>query len=377
MIAESRNEEFRREAKALLVKLPLLKKWDELRNAEGEGKRRAFIIEIDGMPKAGKSSTIEIVKHYFSHGRKIDVKTCSKDKWDLGGYNVHSPAEGVSLRTPGYLKEDLLHYNTWAGAYAIQQLIEARHDRYHDMVILDRGPWDAGCWLEYVETDPPEGVAREYIKKSQEFFQLPLWISQTDLHVVLTVAPTEAADRAVKSRLIEHLGPAGNPNIMEPMFKIYKARFKKLQTIKEQACSHVGRLAAMHVDTSEVEPIETAILVIKRVFDVLERKMGRKPELTFEEIWKALKPLRGKEGLSKVDQVKVKKYLRKDFVPRSNRLPAGQRVGLRQEIVELRPKMSLPQVKTEAGMPLFENPNRAKAEPVMDELEKLLRKNGV
>jgi hypothetical protein len=58
----------------------------------------------------------------------------------------------------GRSKEDnLVDLNVWAGAYSLQ-LLEATHDNYHDRVILDRGPWDASCWLHYLaESDRGTG----------------------------------------------------------------------------------------------------------------------------------------------------------------------------------------------------------------------------
>ena len=51
---------------------------------------RPVFVEFAGTPKSGKSTCIEIVRHFF---RRLD-------------YKVLAPAEGASRRTPYYLKDD-------------------------------------------------------------------------------------------------------------------------------------------------------------------------------------------------------------------------------------------------------------------------------
>src|SRR5207247_2284326 len=131
-----------------LGRLPLLRAWRTLTQKAAAFPDRSFVVEFAGMPKAGKSTSIEGVRQFFSHGHKTERWKNSEEWIDLR-YRVHTPAEGVSLRTPARLKVDPIDFNTWAGAYALQELLQAAHDGYNDLVVLDRGPWDASCWLEY------------------------------------------------------------------------------------------------------------------------------------------------------------------------------------------------------------------------------------
>ena len=77
----------------------------------------------------------------------------------------------------------------------MQELLEARHDRFHDIVLLDRGPWDAGCWLQYYKTRQKPGDDDVPVEALAEFFKLPFWSTQADLHIVMLVQPTAALDR--------------------------------------------------------------------------------------------------------------------------------------------------------------------------------------
>lgn len=55
------------------------------------------VVEFAGSPKAGKSTTIDIVAHFFKRMK----------------YKVWAPTEGASKRTPYHLKRDLVAFNTW------------------------------------------------------------------------------------------------------------------------------------------------------------------------------------------------------------------------------------------------------------------------
>ena len=70
-----------------------------------------MFIEFSGTPKSGKSTCIEIVAHFF---RRLDFK-------------VLAPAEGASRRTPYYLKEDWMAFNTWSASYALMHVLEGLH----------------------------------------------------------------------------------------------------------------------------------------------------------------------------------------------------------------------------------------------------------
>lgn len=363
------DENNRNEAKEILAKLRLVREWSDIRKASDQREHRAFIVEFAGMPKAGKTSVIETIRHYFSHGPKIRVADLPTDKWALRkkGYKVYTPAEGVSLRTPSHLKDDtLLDFNIWAGAHAIQQLLEARHDNYHDIVILDRGPWDAGCWLEYVKnyrlknTENVEGV-----EKIVEFFQLSHWMTQSDLHVVLIVETGEAKRREVEQRLIEHGGAASDSELMNSMREIYKNRFNELQQLKAKQCAHVGDKSAIIINTSPVAltPKRIALDIIKAMFIILERKIKAKDEketFTVPMMREYLDSYR-KRIYPKTDVKRVDTFLSDIFVKRANKLSLRNRCRLGA-------KIRASDYPTEA----IESFNRIKADNLISNLKKLL-----
>jgi hypothetical protein len=292
-LAENKQSDIREKAKLLLKRYNSLQKWRQKREKEGE-ETRAFIVEFAGMPKAGKSGAIENVRHFFSHGKKALVKLNEvPEAKDYLPYKVDTPAEGVSLRTPGLLKNDYIHYNCWAGSYAVQELLQARHDNYHHLVILDRGPWDAGCWLEYWLNEDGAGAQEaDFIK---DYFHDDYWKTRADLHVVLTVEPSAAKEREQKHRLIDHGGPASDEKLMTSLKKIYDEKVSDLKKAKADSCPETAELTTLAIDTTHKSPQEVSLEIIERILDVLDAKVKvttkARPAAALASVLQPLAPL--------------------------------------------------------------------------------------
>ena len=260
----------REDAKNLLFRFKLLREWAQLKERQG-GVARAFIVELAGMPKAGKSGAIENIRHFFTHGNKALLKIIpeSKNREDC---RIDTPAEGVSLRTPGLLKDDkLIDFNTWAGSYAVQELLQARHDNYHQIVILDRGPWDAGCWIEYWQKNDSANSSRIGFLKN--FFHNKYWMEKSDIHVVLTVDPDEGKSREEKHRLIDHGGVASKTTIMTDLKTIYDKGYNELQSAKDDLFRETVGLNTLYIDTTKLDQADVSLMIIKRIFDFLEHSI--------------------------------------------------------------------------------------------------------
>ena len=76
-------ENIRIKAQNKSKELLLLAKW--YRNRTNDNKR-AFIIEFAGMPKAGKSSTIKVIRQYFQHGAKKHLE--KSREYNIKKYNT-------------------------------------------------------------------------------------------------------------------------------------------------------------------------------------------------------------------------------------------------------------------------------------------------
>jgi len=165
---------------------------------------RPFFVEFSGTPKSGKSSTIEVVRHFFRRN----------------GFRVLAPAEGASRRTPEFLKDDLVFFNVWSGCYSLTHLLErAKEDAPYDLVLLDRGLFDVACWVEYLATNnlilPAEADA------VRQFFSLERWKALIDLVVLMTVDPATAMTREYQDRLTLAKGRAMNESFLRDINDAY------------------------------------------------------------------------------------------------------------------------------------------------------------
>ena len=110
----------------------------ERMKSKWKSQKKPLLVEFSGTPKSGKSTCIDIVAHFFRRT----------------GFNVLAPTEGASKRTPYYLKDDLVAFNTWSACYALTHLLEGLyHSDRHNVAILDRGLFDALVWFELLESE--------------------------------------------------------------------------------------------------------------------------------------------------------------------------------------------------------------------------------
>ena len=165
---------------------------------------RPVFVEFSGTPKSGKSTCIDIVSHFF---RRV-------------GFNVLAPTEGASRRTPYYLRNDLVAFNTWSASYALTHILEGLHhsDRYQ-LAILDRGLFDALAWFQLLESNGQiSGEVRETI---QNFILVENWRSVIDAVFLFTADPATSMERENADKLIDEPGRAMNPQFLDSLNQAY------------------------------------------------------------------------------------------------------------------------------------------------------------
>ena len=218
-------------------------------------RRRPVFVEFAGTPKSGKSTCIESVRHFF---RRLD-------------YKVLAPAEGASRRTPYYLKDDLIAFNTWSASYALMHVLEGLHgsDQY-DLAILDRGLFDALAWFELLAA---QGETSDEVRNQvQSFLQIEYWRSAIDAVLLFTADAETAMRRENSGKLIKEPGQAMNPAFLDELNDAYD----EVQAKYADQFSHFER-----IDTSEsagASPETTAEHVANIILDVFEKTSGARGE---------------------------------------------------------------------------------------------------
>jgi thymidylate kinase len=210
---------------------------------------RPLFVEFSGSPKSGKSTCIETVAHFF---RRLKFK-------------VLAPSEGASKRTPYYLKDDIVAFNTWSASYALGHILEGLYhsDRYH-LAILDRGLFDALVWFELMAVQG--NISRETCTTVHNFLLVEKWRAATDAVFLFKADAATSMERENKDKLIAEPGRAMNPEFLKPLNEAYDrvkaqyaAQFPKVEVID------TGRDAG-------TTPQSTAAGVTATILELLERQ---------------------------------------------------------------------------------------------------------
>lgn len=203
--------------------------------------RRPYFVELAGTPKAGKTTALHVLERFF--------KSC--------GYRVHTMRERAA-DCPIAMKGHFF-FNTWTTTTMLASMIESLESEA-DVVLLDRGVFDALVWLEMQRRE--HQVTEDEREVFRKFVMLERWRSLTDLTVVLTVDPATAVVRENQDLLVERKG-----TIMEPAFL---ARYNDV--LAEVRAAEHGAFTFVSIDTREHGSPKAASLAIA---DALVEHMRR------------------------------------------------------------------------------------------------------
>jgi predicted NUDIX family phosphoesterase len=197
-------------------------------------RRRPFVVEFSGIPKAGKTGVRSAIAHLATK--------C--------GLRVFHPAEGASRPAQRALREDLTAFNSWTGMYALQNLLNSCFPvNQYDLVMLDRGIYDAICWMEMLKRQNfIRADAADYAKR---FFSLREWTRLVDMVVIFECDQQTAHDRELSGALVasrlERTGP-----LLEPLREVF--RDKHMVDGFDTRCG-----LFLYLDTSGKQPNKKAV----------------------------------------------------------------------------------------------------------------------
>ncbi len=228
------SDNLRRQAESLSKRMPAI--------SERGDDFKPLVVEFAGSPKAGKSTTIDTVAHFFKRT----------------GFRVWSPTEGASKRTPSQLRSDWVAFNAWALNYAVSEILVACHSAEPcDLVILDRGPFDSLAWMRLLR-DRKELSDDEY-DRFDRFAQHPKWAGIVGRIYLFTCSPETSMRREHEHKLIKSEGTAMNPEMLGELLKQY-------ESLKNEA-----RISYFRTDNGD-DPRKTAGEIVGDIMNLLEEK---------------------------------------------------------------------------------------------------------
>lgn len=188
---------------------------------------RAFVVEFCGTPKAGKSTAVEAIRHFFArNGMRVHV--------------LQERAERCPIPMKGHL-----FFNTWCASSSLAEFLEVV-EAEADVLLVDRGLFDALVWLTLQENRGE--VTSEEVAGISNFLLLERWRRLTDLVLVMSAQPETAIQRELDARISARPGSIMNPRVLQAIAEALRNTLDRYQ----------DRFHSVeHLDTTGQSPRET------------------------------------------------------------------------------------------------------------------------
>lgn len=203
--------------------------------------RRAFVLELTGTPKAGKSTSVATLQTFFSQA----------------GYQVHLLKERAAdcpLPMKGHF-----FFNAWTTATMLAEVLET-YEAMVDLLILDRGFFDALVWLE-LQNERGQ-VTDEEREVFANFVLLDRWRSLVDTTVIMRVEPEGALEREHSNQIVPRSGSMMNPDSL--------AQFNKALAAVE--AKYATKFDLISIDTTGAKgAVDTNVRLLAELLPRIER----------------------------------------------------------------------------------------------------------
>ncbi len=175
--------------------------------------RPTLVVEFAGVPKAGKTSTLN---HVYSFLRRCGFK-CEV---------VVERASVCPIRDKKHF-----NFNIWTASTTLSQLLDKTQnpprDDDPDILFIDRGIFDAVCWLALLEN--LGRITPEDRAKADAFFLIDNWTARISGVIAMSTTPNDALAR--KQGLLPVEGPGGsimNPIVLRQMGDVISSKISEL-----------------------------------------------------------------------------------------------------------------------------------------------------
>ena len=164
--------------------------------------RRPLFIEFCGSPKSGKSTTINSLSMFF---RRNGLKTA-----------VLTERAGICP----IQNKTHPNFNIWTLCSVIADMLEKmEHGKEKiDIIIADRGIFDALCWFNWLNTNPSDKnpyLSNENFKELTTFINSDIWKRNIDLIYVFIVGPKTSIEREYSALLTEKRSSIMREDVLE------------------------------------------------------------------------------------------------------------------------------------------------------------------
>lgn len=212
--------------------------------------RRPLVIEFCGSPKSGKSTTITSINQFLKRN----------------GFTTKVLTERASICPVKNKKNPF--FNLWTLTSALAEIIEHIDNKSADIIIADRGIFDALCWFEWLNKNGSIGAPYlddDSYKVLEKFIHLEIWKDYIDLIYVFKVEPTTSIEREYANLLTDKRGSIMVEDVL--------AGFNKsIDTIYEKDKDNFREVVQIQTDTPETDknPNEVSYQVTNNILRILQ-----------------------------------------------------------------------------------------------------------
>ena len=222
--------------------------------------RRPLFIEFCGSPKSGKSTTINSLSMFF---RRNGLKTA-----------VLTERAGVCP----IQNKTHPNFNIWTLCSVIADMLEKmEHGKEKiDIIIADRGIFDALCWFNWLNTNPSDKnpyLSNENFKELTTFINSDIWKRNIDLIYVFIVDYKTSIEREYSALLTEKRGSIMNEDVLKTYnasieqvvakYSQYYRQVEKIKTDKEGLSGNPNKVSYM-----------VTKLVLQNLIELMVEKIG-------------------------------------------------------------------------------------------------------
>ena len=159
--------------------------------------KRPIVIEFSGSPKAGKTSCINSLELFLKRN----------------GFSVKVIQERASV-CPVSDKQSPM-FNIWTSCMSLAGLIGTLEDKTStvDVLILDRGIFDALCWFEWLSATGKMEDNQKF--RTEQFLLMEELIKSIDIVFAFCVEPHISIEREYANLLTDKIGTIMNKSVLE------------------------------------------------------------------------------------------------------------------------------------------------------------------
>lgn len=213
--------------------------------------KRPIVIEFSGSPKAGKTSCINSLELFLKRN----------------GFSVTIVQERASV-CPVSDKQSPM-FNLWTACMTLSGLIGTLENKKNqvDVLILDRGIFDALCWFQWLVCN--NKMEREQKEITEHFLLMDELVKCIDIVFAFCVQPKISIEREYATLLTDKLGSIMNEKVLEE----YLAAINDTVCNKSNFFHKVFKIETSHKNQDEVGK-EVTTKTLETLKNLLMERIG-------------------------------------------------------------------------------------------------------